>query len=87
MMALERIKKLFGLAKEERPKRYIKMAEKISSRTRTKIPKELKDQVCRGCGTLLVPGKNATVRIARKERRLICHECGKLHVFPLKPRQ
>jgi ribonuclease P protein subunit RPR2 len=85
-MSLERIRKLFGLARDSpRQKRYVELAKRVSTRTRTKIPKELKRQVCKGCGALLVPGKNATVRTEKGKISVKCKECGKLHRIPFKP--
>ena len=88
MTALKRIRKLFEMAKESsRSRRYVGLAKKISTRTRTHIPKDFKQQVCKGCGALLVPGKGATVRTGKNRRKITCHECGKTRVFPMKPRQ
>ena len=88
MTALKRIKKLFEMAKGgSRSKRYVDLAKKISTRTRTRIPKDLKRQVCKGCGALLVPGKGATVRTGKSTQKIKCNECGKTRIFPLKSRQ
>lgn len=85
MNPLERIKKLFGLAKDNpRQKRYVELAGRVSTRTRTRIPKELKRQVCKGCGSLLVPGKNATTRVMKGKLSVKCNECGKTRVIPFK---
>lgn len=86
MTALERIKKLFGLAREgPRQKRYVALAKRVSTKTRTKIPRELKRQVCKGCGTLLVPGKSATTRVEKGKVSIKCRECGKVRAIPFRP--
>ena len=85
-MILERIKKLFGMARESpRHKRYVKLAKRVSTRTRTRIPRELKRQICRGCGALMVPGKTATTRTEKGKLSVKCKECEKLHLIPFKP--
>lgn len=87
-----RIKRLFSLAKESVDpgspmhglgKRYIRIAEEISSHYRVKIPDRIRLQVCRSCHGLLVPGISAKVRVVSGKGYVayIC-ECGaERHVF------
>ena len=75
-MALNRIKRLFELA-EKRPEmqqRYIELAVKISKRTNTRIPKELKRKICKKCYRLLLPGAKVRLSPTRKtiEYRCVC---------------
>lgn len=71
-IALERIYRLFELAneKKEYAKRYIQIAHKISEKTKTKIPKELKQKHCRKCFSL-------KIKQEKKDPFLItiCEEC------------
>jgi len=84
-MALKRIKTLLSMARDSKhQKRYVKLAKKVSTRTRTRIPPNLKRQICKGCNAILIPGKNATVRVKRKTLRIKCSECGKIQLIPLK---
>ncbi len=78
-MALERIRKLLSMAKDNPlQKRYVKLAKKISTRTRTRIPPKLKRQICKGCNAILIPGKNAKVRTKQGKLITTCLECGKI---------
>lgn len=86
--ATERIKILFGLAKDNKSKqkRYIELAEKIGQKMRTKIPKELKLKYCKHCKTLF----NAeTLKVRTKNGIIIyeCLECGDKDRIPLQKSQ
>ena len=93
-IAHARIEALLGLARERTKtggqgsgalaKRYVRLARKISSRYRVKIPRKAGSYICRGCNSLLMPGVNARVRLASSKRYIIykCGDCGKeTHVF------
>lgn len=88
-IALERIKKLFREAKLAFKKdsglsnRYVKLARKISMKTKTRIPRELKKQFCKHCYTFLIPGKNCRVRTKDKKLIYYCKNCKKYTRFPL----
>jgi len=85
LIALERIRKLLSMAKDNPlQKRYVKLAKKVSTRTRTRIPSDLKRQICKGCDAILIPGKNATVRMKQGKLRMKCAECGKIRLISLK---
>ena len=87
-----RIRKLFSLAKEsvdpDSPmhglgKRYVHIAEEISSHYRIRIPDKIRVQICRSCHNLLVPGINAKVRVVSDKGYVayLC-ECGaERHIF------
>lgn len=76
----ERIDVLFNLAKEcvatdsELSKEYVRHMKKISSHCRIKLPKEVKNSICKKCSSVLVPGLSARVRIA-SGKRYVVYEC------------
>ena len=88
-IALERIKKLFiesGLAFKKDPKlanRYVELARKISMKTKTRIPRDLKKQFCKHCYIFLKPGKNCRIRTRKKKLVYYCENCKKYMRFPL----
>ncbi len=81
-IALERIHRLFELAKAEfakhpeRSKRYVELARKIGTRNKAVIPAELKKQFCKKCGAFLVKGKNTEWKEIGKLLEIECQECG-----------
>lgn len=62
-IAMQHITELFNQAetiarnKPELAKRYVELAKNIATRTRTKLPRELKRRFCKHCGTYLIIGK------------------------------
>ncbi len=91
-MADYRISRLLSLAKESlnknspmsgMGKRYVRIAEEISSHYKVGIPKTLKVQVCRKCHSPLVPGVNAVVRAVSSGGYVAYKcECGaERHIF------
>jgi ribonuclease P protein subunit RPR2 len=86
MKPKERIERLLKMAREaelERQRRYVELATRISTRTRTRIPRKLKRQICKGCGALLVPGRTARVRTRKGELRVTCTKCGTVRKIPM----
>lgn len=89
-IAESRINDLFNEAKKvfvkdkTLSKRYIELSKKISTKYRTKIPKEYKKQHCKKCNNYLMPGKNATVRINNGKITYHCKECNHISRMPLK---
>lgn len=87
-IARERIALLFEEAGKafpkspERAKRYVELARKISTRTKTKMPAMLKRRFCKKCGAYLVPGNNAKIRIKNKAIIITCLECKALSKLP-----
>src|SRR5262245_26815823 len=65
-------------------RRYTELANKISMRTKVKIPSEQKRLICKGCGLPLIPGKSARVRILPGNSRIVvsCTTCGSLRRYP-----
>lgn len=91
-IAEARIKRLFELAKDRTlangahdtlAKRYIVIAQKMSSHYKVGKGNELRRQVCKKCGSVLVPGMNCTVRlVSGKGYYAVTCECGEeKHVF------
>ena len=92
-IAQERIARLMDLAKartikigstDALAKRYIRIAKDIKDHYRIRQSNEIKQIVCKGCGSVVVPGMNATVRIAghNNYRVIMCAQCGtEKHLF------
>ncbi|MCX6802981.1 MAG: ribonuclease P [Candidatus Diapherotrites archaeon] len=80
-LALERIYRLFELAgsNEKYSKRYLMLAKRIGEKTRTSIPKKLKQQYCKNCYSM-------KVACEEKEPFLIikCKKCGKIKKYGIK---
>jgi ribonuclease P protein subunit RPR2 len=80
-IALERIYRLFELAGDafgkhpERSKRYIELAQKMSSRNKVSLPQELKKAFCKKCGAYLKAGRNAKLRVKGKLLKVTCSDC------------
>jgi ribonuclease P protein subunit RPR2 len=85
-IARERIIRLFELARAYPPKsrRYLQLAKRIEMRHRVRIPRDLKRSMCKGCSILLIPGRNARVRIQRRRGYITttCLECGRVMRYP-----
>jgi RNase P subunit RPR2 len=76
--ASEIIGRLLTLAEKggKRSKRYVELAQSISQKYNTPLPAEWRGRVCRKCGVILKPGKNAMIRISRGFILCKCAECG-----------
>ena len=93
-VARERIEILIGQAKEMAEKnedlsrRYVDLARRISTRTKTRIPSDVKRYLCKGCGIALVPGHNAKVRLHARNSGIVitCLSCGRLRRYPVNSR-
>jgi ribonuclease P protein subunit RPR2 len=84
---------LYQLAKEsiredtDLAKRYIHLLRRISQRTRTKIPPEIKNSICKKCNIPLISGFNSHTRIRQTREPHIattCHVCGDIQRRPIK---
>jgi len=92
-LARERIRILLSeafktaVSEPERAQRYVKLASRIASKARVRIPRELRRRICRSCCTPLIPGVTARYRL-RGVRRLTvtCLICGYTRRYPLNPR-
>lgn len=80
-IAKERINLLFEKADKNFNKnkslanRYVTLARKISMKTNTKIPSELKRKFCKKCHKYIKPGINARIRIDKGKIIVTCLEC------------
>jgi len=95
-IAMERIRTLFRLAREtiredpELAQRYVEIARKIAMRTKVRLPREYRRQVCRHCKSFVLPSVNCRIRIqSRREPHVVvtCFNCGKQTRIPLKGRE
>ncbi len=91
-IARERIKILFDLARgapPERAQRYVSLAQKIASRNRVHVPRELKMLICHGCKGYLSPSTSRTrVRQAREPHvATTCLRCGHVNRYPIGRRE
>ncbi|MFH1126442.1 MAG: ribonuclease P [Candidatus Altiarchaeota archaeon] len=92
-ISLERIERLIALAGQEastgnlgQANRLVELARKISTKTKTRIPKELKRRYCKHCYRYLVPGRTSKTRINSKHGRveITCLKCGRSMYFRVK---
>jgi ribonuclease P protein subunit RPR2 len=84
-MAEERIERLLALAYkrsvegkgtgDELAKRYIKLAQEISSHYKVSMKKPQKNSFCKRCNAVLIPGRTCTVRI-ESSNGYIAYICG-----------
>ena len=72
-VAEERIRRLMSLAKartlqqrgsDALSKRYVHIAQDIVSHYKVPAGREMKNEVCSGCESVLIPGVNCSVRLA-----------------------
>lgn len=88
-----RISRLFELAeisteknKGETPvlaRKYVALARKISTHYKVKMPPDIKNRICKGCNSVMVPGFNCKVRIASNGFLIYLCNCGlqkKIHL-------
>jgi ribonuclease P protein subunit RPR2 len=81
-LAIQRMERLFTLATQvhkthpERSKRYVEIACRISTRTRVRMPRQLKRLFCKHCGGFLSPA-GARVRLREGILTTTCLACGK----------
>lgn len=90
-IAAQRIQRLLELAEAEvkkgnetRSDRYVQLARKIGMRYRVRIPPDLKIAICKGCHSLLIPGKSARVRLRGDYITTTCLKCGMMMRRPYK---
>jgi ribonuclease P protein subunit RPR2 len=94
-IAKQRIRILYNQAKQTYPKnpelsrRYTRLLQRISERTRTRLPKDVRRGICRNCDTVLIQGVNTHTRIRQRREPHVattCHTCGYVHRIPLRSR-
>jgi ribonuclease P protein subunit RPR2 len=90
-IARERIDILLALARKTFPKdralskRYVELARLVGMKAGVRLSKEEKMSICRGCGTLLVPGENCRVRTRSELGTTVlitCLDCGAKKRYP-----
>ncbi len=95
-IALQRIRTLFELAKEnvskepELAQRYVQIARKIAMRTRLRLPREYRRLICRHCKGFIYPGVTCRVRVQQRREphvAVTCLLCGKTSRMPLRSRE
>ncbi|MFW9907463.1 MAG: ribonuclease P [Candidatus Thorarchaeota archaeon] len=91
-IAKSRIDRLWMYSKTEaarRPylaRRWMSNAKSIAQRARLKLPVEVSKNLCKGCGTVYVPGLNCRVRMRGnrgKHLSITCMHCGEIRRFPV----
>lgn len=63
---------------------YNSILKGLSQKNLIKIDPEMKRNICKGCNTMLIPGKTVTCRIVKKSKGAIkwsCKFCGKSKIF------
>ena len=86
-IAEEQIRVLFKQAEsagQELANRYVKIAVKISTKTKTPIPRELKRRYCKNCLSYLVPDRNCRIRVSKGKIVYYCLECKHFRRFAYK---
>ncbi len=70
-------------------KRYVDLARRISERTKVRIPRETKRYLCKTCGIIMVPGRNARVRLYAGTGGIVitCLSCGTFRRYPVSRRK
>jgi len=90
-IARERIALLLSQARKrfrsdrDLAKRYVKLAREIGMKAGVRLTSEQKLQVCKRCGSLLVPGVNCRVRMRSEGGTTVlitCLECGNKKRYP-----
>lgn len=86
--AERQVRELFRQAEEaetrERANRYVELALKTASKTKTPIPRELKRRFCRNCHTYFVPGENCRIRVSKGKIVYYCLNCKHFRRFVYK---
>ena len=77
-----------ALRDEDLSRRYVDLARRISTRTKVRIPGELKRYLCKGCGIALVAGHNAKIRLHVRNSGVVitCLRCGFVKRYPVSRR-
>lgn len=81
-LALDRAKMLLDRAlrvNDEFAQEHVKVAKRIISKYKLKIPFEYKLLFCKNCKNFIVPGRDSTIRLGRsneKALRITCKFCG-----------
>jgi ribonuclease P protein subunit RPR2 len=75
--------------KVERAGRHASLARRIAMRYQISLPRDLRQRVCKSCGTFLVPGSTARIRLRPTRVVVTCLACGAIkrlsHGIPRPP--
>ncbi len=87
-IAQERIQILWNMCREypEYAKRYVLIARKLSMKAGIPLPTQFKRHICKKCGAYLFYGKNATIRLENKVKKIKCGDCDAVKNIPYNPR-
>lgn len=82
LIEMARSREITGGAQEFR-KRYVGIARAIGRHYKVRMPKRLKDTICKGCGDVLIPGETCTVRLSSSKGYIVYKcACGtERHIF------
>jgi ribonuclease P protein subunit RPR2 len=95
-IASERISRLMALAEKHAKEGKLKeanalveRARAIGTRTKTRMPKELKNKYCKHCHAFLIPGRTSRTRINSQQKRVetTCLTCGGRMLYQLGRKQ
>ncbi|MBN2334706.1 ribonuclease P [Candidatus Bathyarchaeota archaeon] len=70
-------------------RRYTDLIKRIAQRTRTRLPRDIRRGICRGCGTILLQGVNSRTRLRQRREphiAITCTDCGHVTRIPLRSR-
>lgn len=90
-IARSRMERLLLLAEQalpersDRARRYVDLARRLGMRYQVSLPPAWRWKVCRSCGSLLAPGRNARVRTRGRQRIVTCLACGHVSRFGTAP--
>jgi len=87
-VAEERIERLHDLAVEaarageqSRAREYVRRARRIAERNRLSLPRAFRRFTCDRCDAVLIPGRNARVRLQDGHVVVTC-DCGEIARYP-----
>jgi ribonuclease P protein subunit RPR2 len=87
-VAAERIERLHELAREaardgdqDRAREYVRRARRIAERNRLSLPRPFVRFTCDRCDAVLLPGRNARVRLQDGHVVVTC-DCGEIARYP-----
>ncbi|MBS3159172.1 hypothetical protein J4436_00090 [Candidatus Woesearchaeota archaeon] len=75
--ALSQMNSLFKETNNNTEKRYLELIQKISKKTNTHIPKEIKRKFCKHCLTIYT-STNSTRRIKNNKIIITCKKCNSI---------
>lgn len=86
-VANDRMERLFALAEQETEntegsssilaKRYVGLIRRISTHYKIRLPRDIKNRICKNCNAFLIPGKTCSVRILNGSCIIYKCSCGR----------